>query len=120
MTYHSPAAHRQPTALAALAASAAGLTAAVTTLPPSLRAVLLLAFVLAGPGSAVLLWTALPHSLRLPVTPALGLATVLGATTVAATVGWWSPVVLLAVLAALSAGSAVAGLLSHRIRLAHP
>lgn len=116
MTDHSPL-HRRPTALAALAASAAGLAAAVPGLPPVLRAVLLLAFVLAGPGSAVLLWTELPRSLRLAVTPALGLAAVLGATTIAAFAEWWSPIILLALLAAVSAGSAVAGLLSDRLRV---
>lgn len=120
MTYHTSAPHRRPTALAALAASAAGLIAAVPALPPPLRAVLLLAFVLAGPGSAVLLWAELPRSLRLAVTPALGLAAVIGFTTIAGFANRWSPFVLLAVLAALSAGSALAGLLSNRTRVVHP
>lgn len=118
--YRSPAAHRQPTALAALVASVAGLLAAVPILPPPLRGVLLLAFVVTGPGSAVLLWTSLPHNLRLSVTPALGLATVLGATTIVAFAGWWSPITLLVILAALSGGSAVVGLLVQRSQEVDP
>lgn len=120
MTYQPSATHRRATAVAALAASAVGLAAAVPVLPLNVRAMLLLGFVLIGPGSAALLWTELPLSLRLAVTPALGLAAVLGATTIAGFAEWWSPFVLLAVLAAVSAGSAVAGLMSDRMRVVKP
>lgn len=95
-----------PAGRVALAASACGLLAPVPVLPPALRALLLAAFVLAGPGVAVLLWVApLPPKASFLLAPVLGLAVTILTTTAAAFFWLWHPLAVLAVLAAATAAA---------------
>ncbi len=91
------------TILVGVAAPASG----IGVLPGSVRALLLGAFVLVGPGSAVLAWTTLPRTVVWIVMPCLGLAAICGLTTAALQAGWWSPLSLLVLLDAACLISAV-------------
>lgn len=86
-----------PTAV--LAASAAGAVAAIPWLPAPLRALLLLAFVLIGPGCALLAWRPpLPASVTIVLAPTLGVSVLALVSTAAALFSWWHPTAQLLLL----------------------
>ena len=98
---------RTPRALwiTALACAGAGALATVPILPSAIRAVLMLGFIFAGPGSAVMLWLRCdaPTTFTLTIVPVSGLAVFILAVTGSVYVSVWEPTVLLLVLAALTA-----------------
>lgn len=79
------------------------------------RAVLLAAFVLSGPGLATVLWIRLPAAVVVAVVPVTGLAVVAGATAMLGWSGRWLPVPL---LLSLIAAVTVSALLHARSRSA--
>jgi hypothetical protein len=96
----------------AIAGAGCGLLAELTLLPATVKAVLLLAFVLVGPGSAVLhsVCPTLPLLAVRALVPVTGLAIVLLTTTGALFMGLWSPRITLLGLAVLTAGAGCAQL----------
>ncbi len=102
----APARH---SALAILAA-AAGVIALIPGLPSGLSALLLAGFVGLGPGCALLAWTDPPHVSRLVVVPAIGLSLTVLITGGAATIGWWSPHALFAMIALMTLWSVIPNL----------
>ncbi|KMO76826.1 MAG: hypothetical protein HZB45_20115 [Mycolicibacterium rufum] len=89
-----------------LASGALGLLSLVPV-APWLRAVLLAAFLLTGPGLATVLWMRLPAAAAVAVVPVTGMAVAAGATVTVTWAGAWLPVPLLLTLVAAVAGSAV-------------
>ncbi|MCU1677093.1 MAG: hypothetical protein JWM93_1851 [Frankiales bacterium] len=81
-----------------VAAAAAGLLA-MAPLPAILRGILLLAFVVAGPGAALATWVRLPRALLLAVVPTFGLAAVVLASSIAVMIGRIAPQSVAVVLA---------------------
>lgn len=91
-----------------LGASAAGAASAIPWLPAQVSALLLLTFVLVGPGCAVLAWSSpLRASATLVFAPALGICVVVLVSTAAASFSWWHPISQLVVLVVASAGAAL-------------
>ena len=97
----------------AVAGGACGLTGAVGALPSGVRAALLLAFVAAGPGSALLqYWAAsIPPVAQRALVPVVGLALVVLVVSFALLLGWWSPQ---ATLLGMSALTVAVGVLAVR------
>jgi CHASE2 domain-containing sensor protein len=91
-------------AKSALACGACGL---LSTVPVSsaLQGVLLLVFMLAGPGSAAMCWVDLPPAVTVAAVIGVSVATVFALSVAMAWLGWWLPVpscLLLSVLAITS------------------
>ena len=87
----------------ALVGAAAGLLSLVGSLPSGVRFVLLAAFVLVGPGSAVLdLFPPMERSLRLLLAPVIGVAAILLASTVAVDSHLWGPTLQLVALVVIT------------------
>ena len=107
---------REPLPVAAVAGGVSGLLAAIPLLPPGARAVLLLAFVGAGPGSALLqFWSGrVPALAQRALAPVLGLAAVVIVVSGALLLGYWSPRVVLFTLAAATCVLGVVGLGQRR------
>ena len=97
-----------PLPVTAAAGGVAGLLAGIGPLPAAVKAVLLLAFIAMGPGSALLQFRsdAVPSLAQRALVPVLGLAVVVLVVTGALLLGYWSPRV---VLLALAGGTAVLG-----------
>lgn len=79
-----------------------GLIVANTFLPGALQGLLLALFLLAGPGSAVCAWIALPRSVAALIVPTTGLAVVVLYATFAVQVGGWAPMFSLVVASILT------------------
>ncbi|OJF12239.1 hypothetical protein [Couchioplanes caeruleus] len=93
-----------PLLVVAWIAGLSGFLAAVPALPPALRAVLMLLFILGGPGSAVLAWSRrpLPPSFVLAAVPVTGLALWIVLVTASVSIPWWQPRPLLSTVAFLT------------------
>jgi hypothetical protein len=104
----------------ALIACAAGLFGLVSQLPVALRGPGVLVFVLAGPGSAALLWFPdLDARLSRALVPTVGIAVMILVSYLAVLEGLWHPRGQLAVMIALTAASvAVAARRSARVEVA--
>ncbi len=89
----------------AILSSVCGMLAAIPALPGLVRGLLLLVFVLAGPGLAVAAWTALGGIVLVSVVPVIGLSAVILVTTVAAFIGHWTPMALMFGMALVCLGS---------------
>lgn len=101
----------------ALAGAGCGLLAEISFLPEAARALLLLAFVLIGPGSVVLdRMGPLPLVAVRALVPVTGLSIVLLAVSGGLLLGFWSARLTLLILVALTAG----GALLNRRRSAEP
>jgi hypothetical protein len=100
-------------AWAAVAAGAAGLLSTVPVWSP-LQAVLLLVFILAGPGCAAMCWAALPPAVTVAAAIGLSVASVIATSVAMAWVPLWGPVPSCLVL---SAAASASGLL--RVRALH-
>jgi hypothetical protein len=111
-TFVSTRSTRDLSAWTAILASVAAALAPVPWLPGLARGLLLLAFVLAGPGLAVTAWTRLSGILLASVVPVIGLTAVILVTTVVAFLGWWSPIPTMFALAVVCAASGAAALLT--------
>ena len=89
----------------AIGGAACGLVSAIGARPPAAKAVLLVAFVFVGPGSAALeYWAAtIPAVAQRALVPVLSFSIVLLVVTVALLLGVWSPRIVLLALAAVTA-----------------
>lgn len=88
----------------AVAGGTCGLLAAIGALPSGARAVLLLAFIAAGPGAAVLQYWAgdVPVIAQRALVPVVGLAVVILVVSAVLLLGWWAPRPVLLALAAVT------------------
>jgi len=76
-------------------------------LPSSLRAMMLAAFILTGPGLAVVIWMRLQTPAMVVAIPIVGLSIMTGFTVVLGWLNWWMPTALLLTLVGGVVGSAL-------------
>ncbi|MEV6597206.1 hypothetical protein AB0M36_10130 [Actinoplanes sp. NPDC051346] len=97
-----------PLLVMAWIAGISGFLAAVEALPSGLRALLMLLFIVGGPGSAVLAWSRRPMrpSFLLTIVPVTGVALWIVVVTASVSVPWWEPRLLMLIVAFLTISTA--------------
>ncbi|MCI4674458.1 hypothetical protein [Candidatus Mycolicibacterium alkanivorans] len=95
----TPGEHADAVAKVAIYAAACGILSTVPVWPP-LQALLLLVFLLTGPGSALMCWAALPPAVTVAAVVGLSVSSVLATAVAMAWVPFWGPVPSCLVLSA--------------------
>lgn len=105
----------------AKAALVAGVCGGLSTVPfaPPLQALLLLVFVLAGPGSAVVCWLEFPPAVTVAAVVGISVASVLALAVATAWMAVWLPIPSCLLLSAVGVTSGFARLRNLRMSMQH-